>query len=301
MMAAVPTSRSTPARSPSAIRHTTEAAYAQKVADRYRTRHYVEPVDTDDFGLLDTLAEVYDEPFADSSAIPTFRLCELARKSVTVALSGDGGDENFAGYRRYRWHVYEERMRSVMPLALRAPVFGLLGNLYPKADWAPKVLRAKSTLEALARDSVEGYFHSVSVMSDATRDRLSSDSFRRELQGYRAIEVLQRHARNAPRDEPLSLVQYLDMKTYLVGDIMTKGRPRQHGAHSLESGNRCSTIHSSSGSRDCRRASSCAGAKANTCSRRRSNPTCHTRSCTDRRWVFRCRSRAGSVGRCGSG
>jgi len=210
-----------------------EAAYAQQVADRYHTRHHVERVDTDDFDLLDTLAAVYDEPFADSSAIPTFRLCELARKNVTVALSGDGGDENFAGYRRYRWHVYEERMRSVMPLALRAPVFGMLGNLYPKADWAPKVLRAKSTLEALARDSVQGYFHSVSVMGDAMRSRLRSDSLRRELQGYRAIEVLQRHARNAPRDEPLSLVQYLDMKTYLVGDIMTKV-DRASMAHSLE-------------------------------------------------------------------
>jgi asparagine synthase (glutamine-hydrolysing) len=210
-----------------------ESAYAQTVADRYGTRHHVERVDSDDFSLLDTLSQVYDEPFADSSAIPTYRLCELARKNVTVALSGDGGDENFAGYRRYRWHVYEERMRSIMPLALRAPVFGVLGNLYPKADWAPKLLRAKSTLEALARDSVEGYFHSVSVMGDPMRARLASDSFRRELQGYRAIEVLHRHARNAPRDEPLSLVQYLDMKTYLVGDIMTKV-DRASMAHSLE-------------------------------------------------------------------
>jgi asparagine synthase (glutamine-hydrolysing) len=210
-----------------------EAAYAQKVADRYHTRHRVERVDADDFDLLDTLAEVYDEPFADSSAVPTFRLCELARKSVTVALSGDGGDENFAGYRRYRWHVYEERMRAVMPLALRAPVFGMLGDLYPKADWAPKIFRAKATLEALARDSVEGYFHSVSVMGDALRDRISSPAFRRDLQGYRAIEVLHRHARSGPRHEPLSLVQYLDMKTYLVGDIMTKV-DRASMAHSLE-------------------------------------------------------------------
>ena len=210
-----------------------EAAYAQKVAERYHTRHRVERVDTDDFGLLDSLADFYDEPFADSSAIPTYRLCELARKSVTVALSGDGGDENFAGYRRYRWHVYEERMRSVLPQSLRAPVFGLLGNLYPKADWAPKILRAKSTLEALARNSVEGYFHSVSVMGDPMRQRLFSDSFRRDLQGYRAIEVLRRHAARAPTAEPLSLVQYLDMKTYLVGDILTKV-DRASMAHSLE-------------------------------------------------------------------
>ena len=210
-----------------------EAAYAQAVAERYTTNHRVERVDSDDFGLLDTLADVYDEPFADSSAIPTYRLCQLARKSVTVALSGDGGDENFAGYRRYRWHVYEERMRSVLPHAVRAPVFGLLGNIYPKADWAPKVFRAKSTLEALARSSIEGYFHSVSVMGDPLRNRLVSDSFRRQLQGYRAVEVLRRHAARAPRDEPLSFVQYLDMKTYLVGDILTKV-DRASMAHSLE-------------------------------------------------------------------
>ncbi|HUH94116.1 MAG TPA: XrtA/PEP-CTERM system amidotransferase [Casimicrobiaceae bacterium] len=210
-----------------------ESAYAQAVADRYHTNHRVEQVDPDDFSLLDTLSDVYDEPFADSSAIPTYRLCQLARRSVTVALSGDGGDENFAGYRRYRWHVYEERMRAMLPRAVRAPVFGLLGNLYPKADWAPKVLRAKSTLEALARSSLGGYFHSVSVMGDPLRNRLVSESLRRKLQGYRAVEVLRRHARRAPREEPLSFVQYLDMKTYLVGDILTKV-DRASMAHSLE-------------------------------------------------------------------
>ena len=122
--------------------------------------------------------------------MPTYRVCELARKRVTVALSGDGGDENLAGYRRYRWHLYEERMRSMLPLGFRKPLFGLLGNFYPKADWAPKVLRAKSTLEALARDSVEGYFHGVSIMKDGMRNALFSASFNRNLQGYHAVEVM---------------------------------------------------------------------------------------------------------------
>jgi asparagine synthase (glutamine-hydrolysing) len=210
-----------------------ESQYAQKVADRYHTRHNIEQVDQDDFGLVDKLASLYDEPFADSSAMPTYRVCELARKRVTVALSGDGGDENLAGYRRYRWHLYEERMRSVLPLGLRKPLFGMLGGFYPKADWAPKVLRAKSTFEALARDSVEGYFHGVSLMKDGMRQRLFSDSFKRSLQGYQAVEVLRMHAAKCPVEDPLSRVQYLDMKTYLVGDILTKV-DRASMAHALE-------------------------------------------------------------------
>lgn len=210
-----------------------EAPYARMVSERYATRHHVEEVDPDDYGLLDRLANVYDEPYADSSAIPTYRVCALARRTVKVALSGDGGDENLGGYRRYRWHVNEERIRARMPLALRRPLFGLLGSLYPKADWAPRALRAKSTLESLARGSVEGYFHGVSLLNDELRRALFSERLRRELQGYHAIEVLQHHARQAPTDHPLSLVQYLDLKTYLAGDINTKV-DRASMAHGLE-------------------------------------------------------------------
>ncbi len=209
-----------------------ESPYAAQVAERYQTNHQVEVVAADDFDLLDRLASIYDEPYADSSAMPTYRVCELARKRVTVALSGDGGDENFAGYRRYRWHTYEEKMRSFLPASLRRPLFGVLGSVYPKADWAPKVFRAKSTFQALARDSVEGYFHSVSILGDDLRGRLFSGAFQKQLDGYNAIDVLQRHAENAP-DEPLSRVQYLDLKTYLVGDILTKV-DRASMAHSLE-------------------------------------------------------------------
>src|SRR5262245_37346886 len=199
-----------------------ESEYAALVAQRYHTNHRVERVDPDDFDLIDELVNVYDEPYADSSAMPTYRVCELARRQVTVALSGDGGDENFAGYRRYRWHRHEERVRSLLPLALRRPVFGLAGALYPKLDWAPRPLRAKSTLQALGRDSLEAYLHSVSLLPSDARARLFSPGFRQELQGYGAIEVFRRHAREAPTDHPLSLVQYLDFKTYLPGDILTK-------------------------------------------------------------------------------
>ena len=210
-----------------------ESQYAEMVAQQFHTAHRVEQVDPEDFSLIDQLAGLYDEPYADSSALPTYRVCELAKKQVTVVLSGDGGDENLAGYRRYRWHTYEERMRSLLPAGLRQPLFGLLGRAYPKADWAPKIFRAKSTFEAMARDSLEGYLHSVSILSNRMRSDLFSDALKADLQGYRAVEVFRRHAAAAPTDHPLSLVQYLDMKTYLVGDILTKV-DRASMAHALE-------------------------------------------------------------------
>jgi asparagine synthase (glutamine-hydrolysing) len=210
-----------------------ESAFAQKVADRYHTNHRLEIVKSDDFDLIDTLARLYDEPYADSSAIPTYRVCQLARKHVTVALSGDGGDESLGGYRRYRMHLMEERMRASMPQSVRGPLFGTLGRLYPKADWAPRVFRAKTTFEGLARSSVEAYFHSVSILRNPMRKALFSDRFKTELAGYNAQVVFDRHAAQAGTHDPLALIQYLDYKTYLVGDINTKV-DRASMAHSLE-------------------------------------------------------------------
>ncbi|BAZ94696.1 amidotransferase 1, exosortase A system-associated [Thiohalobacter sp. COW1] len=209
-----------------------ESEYAARVAEQYHTRHQVEEVNPDDFELIDRLATLYDEPYADSSAMPTYRVCELAKRRVTVALSGDGGDENFAGYRRYRWHMDEERFRGLLPGWLRGPLFGTAGRLYPKLDWAPRYLRAKSTFQALARDSLEGYFHNFSILPDALRRQLYSTELNRDLGGYRGIEVFRRYLDNAP-EHPLSRVQYLDMKTYLAGDILTKV-DRASMAHSLE-------------------------------------------------------------------
>jgi asparagine synthase (glutamine-hydrolysing) len=210
-----------------------ESRYAKMVAERYHTRHFVDQVESEDFDLIDSLARLYDEPYADSSALPTYRVCQLARRHVTVALSGDGGDESLAGYRRYRLHMMEERLRQPLPLGLRRPVFGLLGRVYPKADWAPRIFRGKTTFQALARNSVEAYFHSMSILKDDLRGRLYSNRFKAELGGYSAFEVFGAHAANAGTDDPLSLIQYIDLKTYLVGDINTKV-DRASMAHALE-------------------------------------------------------------------
>lgn len=210
-----------------------ESFYAAEIAGRYATDHHVRAVDPDSFDLLDSLATIYDEPFGDSSAMPTLKVCAAAREKVTVALSGDGGDEVFGGYRRYRWHCFEERIRARLPTVLRCHLFGLLGAVYPKLDWAPRTLRAKTTLQELAGDTVDAYFSSVSICSDRLRRQLFSPDLIGNLKGYNASEVLRSHMSRCQTDDPLSQVQYADFKTYLPGDILTKV-DRASMANSLE-------------------------------------------------------------------
>lgn len=210
-----------------------ESVYAGMVAQAKKTNHKSEIVEAADYGLLEKLVGLYDEPYADSSAIPTYRVCELARKHVTVALSGDGGDENYIGYRRYKLFAMEEKLRSVFPDWFRKPVFGFLGNHYPKLDWAPRVFRGKTTFQALARSSASAYLHGVSIFPEEGRDWLFSDSFKSDLQGYNSKEVFARHLHGKEFEDPLRMVQYLDFKTYLPGDILTKV-DRASMAHSLE-------------------------------------------------------------------
>lgn len=210
-----------------------ESMYARAVAEAKATDHRAETVEASDYGLLDKLVGIYDEPYADSSAIPTYRVCQLARRHVTVALSGDGGDENFIGYRRYRLFANEERVRSRIPSGVRHAMFGTLGRLYPKLDWAPRVLRGKTTFQALARDTVGAYLHGVSICTEEMRARLFSTDFKHSLQGYSSSEVFRECVAGKSFSDPLSLVQYLDFKTYLPGDILTKV-DRASMAHSLE-------------------------------------------------------------------
>ena len=199
-----------------------ETRHAEKVARLFGTDHHARSVDPDDFAAADRIATMFDEPFADASALPTWRVCQLAREHVTVALSGDGADEAFAGYRRQVFHAREEQARAVLPGALRGPMFGALGAAWPKADWAPRPLRAKATLLSLARDGAEGYARAVGVVPAEVRARLYADSFARRLDGYRAEDAFVRTMRAAPARSGLDRAQYADLKFWLPGDILTK-------------------------------------------------------------------------------
>lgn len=199
-----------------------ESEYAETIARRFATDHRSRKVAADDFGLIDKLAHHFDEPFADASALPTYRVCELAREQVTVALSGDGADEALAGYRRHVFHHKEEQLRGLLPQNVRGPLFGALGKFYPKADWAPRPLRAKTTLLSLARTGPEGYTDAVSMTNADQRHRLYSQRMRGALDGYRGETYMENLMARAPAQSGLDQAQYADMKMWLPGDILTK-------------------------------------------------------------------------------
>lgn len=176
---------------------------------------------------LDWYAETYDEPFSDSSAVPTYHVCKLARRHVTVALSGDGGDEGFGGYRRYLFDVRENRTRALLPRAL----WRLFGAVYPKADWLPRWLRGKRTLQNLARDPAEAYARSVSAhlpeevfaVLRPEHHAAAGDPHGPVLAAYAASRA----------SSPLHRAVATDLATWLPGDILVKA-DRASMAVSLE-------------------------------------------------------------------
>ena len=199
-----------------------ETRHAALVAERFATDHQARTVSPDDFVAIDRLVEAFDEPFADASALPTLRVCELARERVKVALSGDGADEAMAGYRRHAFFLGEARARALLPPAIRQPLFGTLGRVWPKLDWAPRPLRFKSTLRSLGMSDAEGYADAVSVTGAELRSRLFSDDARRALDGYRAEDRYVRAMAAAPARHALDRAQYADLMLWLPGDILTK-------------------------------------------------------------------------------
>jgi asparagine synthase (glutamine-hydrolysing) len=199
-----------------------ETRYAAEIAKRFACDHRSRIVASDDYAAAGAVARMFDEPFADASALATWRVSQLARETVTVALSGDGADEIFAGYRRYKFQHAEERVRGLIPQDWRAPVFGGLARAYPKADWAPQVFRAKSTFGALALGGSEAYARAVGVTPPEERAALFSASFTRSLQGHRAEDRYVAAMAGAPARDALDRAQYADLKIWLPGDILTK-------------------------------------------------------------------------------
>ena len=194
-----------------------ELEYARRVAERFGTQHHETIVRPDAIALLPKLAWAFDEPFADSSAIPTYYVSRMAREQVTVVLSGDGGDETFAGYRRYLWATGLSRW-DFLPGRLRETLFGWPAALMPEG------LRGKGALRNMSLGPFERY--RCLITQDAARclPYLLSEDLQRAMGDAEpsGSDFLAPYYHRHPEADYLSKLQYLDTKTYLPEDILTK-------------------------------------------------------------------------------
>jgi asparagine synthase (glutamine-hydrolysing) len=211
-----------------------ETPYARQVAARYGTvQHEAFMAPADVIDAAGRQGAIFGEPFGDTSAVPSFDICALARRHVTVALSGDGGDEVFAGYRRYRWHQLVAGARKYLPAPVRRQVIGGLARFYPKLDRAPRWLRAKYTLTELSLDSALGYYRTMAKVHHDQRRALLAPGLRAQLAGHHPGDRIAALMKESGTDDALAQAQYADINTWLPGDILTKV-DRTSMANSLE-------------------------------------------------------------------
>ncbi len=209
-----------------------EIRFARIVADLYHTDHNEFTVKNRAERILRDLAFHFDEPFADSSAVPTYYVCKLAREKVTVALSGDGGDENFAGYEKYYIDDIENRIRTKFPAWTRKSVIPLLAKIL--APWNMSMARRGHTLlNSLSFDSDYGFYLTNTQFEQSLWDRVVTQGTRRKIGDYDPFSITRDYYNKADTDNHLSKILYTDLKSYLPGDILVKV-DRMSMAHSLE-------------------------------------------------------------------
>ncbi len=199
-----------------------ELSWARIAADENHSEHHEHVVTPAIGDVLDTIVDHFDEPFGDSSAIPMLYLSKLTRQHVTVALTGDGADEIFGGYRRYYFGILEQNIRERFPGWFRRSVFRLGGRYYPKFDYLPRVFRAKTMLANLAQELSDAYFTSMSVFRDGNLDAVLSPALRRDLDGYVPRQRFRERFDAVGDLPPLQQLQHVDLMTYLPGDILVK-------------------------------------------------------------------------------
>jgi asparagine synthase (glutamine-hydrolysing) len=206
-----------------------ELPRARTVARTFVTSHQEQTVQAEPAKLLERLVDFYDQPFPDHSSIPTYYVSQLARKRVKVVLSGDGGDETFAGYSRYRRQLALERVRRSVPGAFLYPFRAWTGNR-ENGGLPERLSRALHQAAIGARD---GYLHGITVADASLRSRIFSADLKHELADYDPLDRFRDIYNRAPASDILSKISYLDLKTYLVDDVLTKV-DRASMANSLE-------------------------------------------------------------------
>ena len=213
-----------------------ESPFAKRTAERFGTDHTEFFVEPDVEKVLPELVARFDEPFADSSAIPTLYLCETTRREVTVALGGDGGDELFCGYDRYK-AVALSGLIDRAPMAIRRLLAGPIRALLPNSVAQRSIWRrGRRFLETVGMDAWERYFQWIAIFNRARLDALLSDDYwrlcrefdendptgRQDAARVDCLDFLRDAHRKFSRRDATGAISFADLLTYLPGDVMTK-------------------------------------------------------------------------------
>lgn len=205
-----------------------ETGMARVTAGLLRTDHREFFVRNDFVDLVRRLPALFDEPFADSSAVPTYYVCKMARQAVTVALSGDGGDESFGGYHKYMLSRYENMVRSIVPWPILATI-----KAFCLAESIPACRRARTLATAAMTDPARAFYVTNTFISDQLLNAMLTPVVKSAINGYDPFEYTAAYFNRSGTMDPLSRMLYTDLKTYLPGDILVKV-DRMSMANSLE-------------------------------------------------------------------
>jgi asparagine synthase (glutamine-hydrolysing) len=211
--------------------HHNELGPAELTARRFQTKHHAEIIEPRLEDVLDRIVGAFDEPFADASAIPTYYVSAMARRHVTVALSGDGGDETFGGYSfRYLPHAAEASVRLAAG-SVGASALGWLGRRWPRRRALPRIFRIGTLLENIGRDPAAAYFFDLCFMKPNVARQLVGRAPVADLSGARAYQAVTEPYRRCPSRSVLQRAMYADVKVYLPNDVLVKvdRMSMQHG------------------------------------------------------------------------
>ena len=206
-----------------------EARYAKEFAEKMHANHHEQYIKDEPARIIKKLVWHFDEPFADSSMVPTYYVSKMARQHVTVALSGDGGDESFAGYEKYTIDSYENRVRDLIPGAVLKGMSAISSHFLAQ----PTLKRLNSLCSSAILDPARAFYVTNSFITDLQAKQIFSENFLREIRGYDPAEHTKRYYQKANGEDHLSKILYTDLKLFLPGDILVKV-DRMTMANSLE-------------------------------------------------------------------
>jgi asparagine synthase (glutamine-hydrolysing) len=200
-----------------------ELPYARLVADTFHTQHHEEYLQPDISEMVMRLVPHFDEPFGDFSIFPTYLVSEMARRYVTVTLSGDGGDEIFAGYETYLAQEIDSRWYSRLPHWLRQHALPRMADMIPPQSAKKGLInKTKRFIEGGALPETWQHTRWMMFMNPFDKVQLYHPDFLSNLNGYSSSELIEQYFRQAIQADNLAQQQYVDVKTYLVDDILVK-------------------------------------------------------------------------------